>query len=257
MGQIRKGFRGIVKIDGNILLRVNTVDIQRRQDAIPYLPTYAGKRLHRIWRRGVGSIAGSISFPLTEGKIDGLVELVDDMTEFDMEINYYSGQSKLYTGCIIGNLSFTCSAGEVVTGQMNISATGVSDAIRTVGYTKGEKIVTWDKSNIQFSSAYIDELLTGFTYNIDNGLKTIYTQKQLMPSHINPAIQNVNGNFEFYDFVLPVVGSAEHELGFKEVQFTIDTWTTKHDVVLNPTESNPLSANVIISSVEWTRSDDF
>ena len=257
MGQLRKGFRGIVKIDGDILLRVSTVDIQRRQEAIPFLPTYAGTQLRRIWRRGTGKIAGSISFPLTKDKAHLLVPYAVDRTEFYMEVNYYGGQSKLYTGCVVENMSFTCTAGEVVTVQMNISATGVEDVTRTLGYTKGEKLVTWDKCVVDFSSAYSDSILEGFTYNIDNDIKTIHTQKQLLPTFLNPAIQNVSGKFEFYDFELPEVGTLEYSLGFKQVQFAIDTWSTTHDIVFDPTEANPLSADTIMSTVSWARTDDF
>jgi len=257
MGQLRKGFRGIVKIDGSILLRVSSVDIQRRQEALPFLPTYAGTQLRRIWRRGTGEVTGSISFPLTQDKAHLLVGYATERTEFYMEVNYYSGQSKLYTGCIINSMSFNCTAGEVVSVQMNISATGVENVDRTLGYTKGEKLVTWDKCRIAFSSAYPDDILQSFSYNIDNEVKTIHTQKQLLPTFLNPAIQNVSGTFGFYDFVLPEVSTLENGLGFKEVEFEIDTWNTTHDIVFNPTEANPLSADVIVSTVSWSRTDDF
>jgi len=257
MGQLRKGFRGIVQIDGNISLRVSTVDLQRRQEAIPFLPTYAGTQLRRIWRRGTGQIVGSISFPLTENKAHLLVPYAVERTAFEMEVNYFAGQSKLYTGCVANSMSFTCTAGEVVAVQMNIAATGVTDVTRTLSYTKGEKLVTWDKCRLSFTSAYSESILQGFTYNIDNDVKTIHTQKQLLPTFLNPAIQNVSGKFEFYDFELPEAGTLEYSLGFKQVEFAIDTWNTTHYIVFDPTESNPLSSDTIMSTVSWARTDDF
>lgn len=257
MGQLRKGFRGVVEIDGNLLLRVASVDIQRRQEAEPFLPTYAGTELRRIWRRGTGTVAGSISFPLTEDKADRIATLAIDRTEFEMVVYYYSGQAKRYDGCVVNTLTFSCSAGEVVSVNMNIVANEIESVSRSQGYTKGEKLVTWDKCVVDFSSAYEDSILESFTYNIDNAIKTIHTQKQLLPTFLNPAIQNVNGTFEFYDFELPQVDVQPYGLGFKEVRFEIDTWSTTHDIVFDPTEANPLSAGTIVSSVSWKRTDDF
>lgn len=257
MGQLRKGFRGIVEIDGRILLRVSNIDIQRRQEALPFLPTYAGTQIRRIWRRAPGTVAGSISFPLTEGKADDLAEYAVDRTEFEMIIYYYDGRSKRYDGCLLNGLSFSCSAGEVVSVTMNIVANEIETGNRTQTYTKGEKLVTWDKCLVDFSSAYENSILQAFTYNIENDVKTIHTQKQLLPTFLNPAIQDVTGTFEFYDYELPEVGVDTYSLGFKQVRFEIDDWTTTHDIVFDPTEANPLSADTIISSVMWKRTDDF
>jgi len=257
MGQLRKGFRGIVQIDDDILLRVSTVDIQRRQEAIPFLPTYAGTELRRIWRRGTGTIGGSISFPLTENKAHLLAAYAIERTEFEMVVHYYGGQAKFYEGCVVNSMSFSCNAGDVVSVQMNISATTIDSVNRTQTYTKGEKLVTWDKCIVDFSSAYEDSILQAFTYNIDNDIKTIHTQKRLLPTFLNPAIQDVTGNFEFYDFELPEAGVLPYSLGFKQVRFAIDTWTTTHNIVFDPIEANPLSADTVVSTVAWKRADDF
>jgi hypothetical protein len=261
--RIRPGFRGIVRFNSSFSIRVTSADIQVRQEAQAFLGTVGGKDLKRIWHRGTGDIAGTLSFPLTEGHAQALYDLARDQEEFYIDLRYYGSKTRRFLGCKVQELSFTCAAGEIVQVAMNIVAKERREKVRSITYTKGEKLVTWDKCDVRFPPTVVtlaDEALQGFTYKINNGLKSIKTAAGLFPKIINPAIQDVSGQFQFYnsdDLVVPPAGAYEYGLPFKEVDFIIEELEIEHDVVIHPSETIPLVPTAVISTLSWTRSDDF
>jgi hypothetical protein len=237
--------------------------MQLRQEAQPFLGTVGGKDLKRIWHRGTGDITGTLTFPLTQGKAQALYNLSRNQEEFYLDLRYYGSKTRRFLGCKVQEISFACTAGEIVQVAMNITAKGRREKSRTLTYTKGEKLVTWDKCNVIFPATAFslsNEALQGFTYKINNGLKTIKTAASLFPKILNPAIQDVSGQFQFYnagDLVVPPDGPYEHGLSFKEVDFIIEELEIEHDVVFHPSEMIPLVPTAVISTISWTRSDDF
>jgi len=203
----------------------------------------------------------TIAFPVTEGLAKYLYDLAYDQVEFYIDANYYGSKSRRAIGCKIDNLSFTCEAGSVVQGSMSIIAKSVSEKKVTHTYTKGEKLLTWDKSSVTFiGNPYPENEVQSFTYNVSNGIKTIKTAGSLDPTILTTAIQDINGQIEFYnynDLGLPLKGDKFYDLGFNDMIFRIGKLTIRHNAVFNPAESAPLTPGPVITMVTWVRSDDF
>ena len=269
--RIRPGFRGIVRINGEKFIRVSNADISLRQDAIPFLPSYAGVQLRRIWHIGTGDVTSSLSIPLCQDSAAFLYSLASTRTEFFMDLYYYGGsepgvtaQDRRILGCVINELTFDCKAGEVASVSVSIVGKEITKPAYKFSYTKGQKLVTWDRCQVRFptyADTYIDEAMQSFTYTISNDLKTIKTAASVLPKVINPAIQDVRGSFAFYnskDIVLPLRSDLPFGLAFRDgVRWLIDDLEIEHSVVFHPTQSVPLTPAAIVSMVNWTRSDSF
>ena len=215
--------------------------------------------------QGTGDVTISISAPVVEYLFSNLYPLAAEIKEFDMEITYYDGAGRSATGCYIDNFSFQCDAGEVAQINLSIVAKTVDDfSALPRSYTKGEKLLTWDKCNVEFpeDDLYLNNYVQSFTYNISNGIKSIKTADSLLPSALTKSIQDVNGQISLFDIAFPLTGSRENELGFSDLRFVIGSTTgvnsvLRHNVVFNPTQNIPLVPGPIVSVVTWTRSDDF
>jgi len=258
---LKQGFRGIVRIDGSRYVRVTSADIQVRQEAQTFLPTYGGRRLKRIWHRGTGDITGTLSLMLCENDAEWLYGLADEQEEFYMDLHYYGSKDRRFLGCKIQELTFNCAAGEIVAVTVNVVAKDVGPRVRSLEFTKGQKLVTWDKCDVRFPiPTFFGDDLQSFTYTVNNGLKSIKTAAGLFPKILNPAIQEVSGQFQFYnkdDIVIPPDGAYEYGLGFRNVRFRIDDLELEHDVVFHPNQIIPLVPASLISTISWSRSDDF
>lgn len=273
MSRINQGFRGIAYInntdDAEVdakHFRVSSIDIQKKQEAQQFLPAVGGKGLKRIWFRGTSDTSVTISMPLAEGMAEYFYNLAYNQKEFYIDANYYGRKTRRAIGCKIDNLAFSCNAGEIVQVSITMIAKNVIERSSARTYTKGEKLVTWDKSSVRITAntfpflEYTRNDIQGFTYNISNGIKTIKTAASLDPNVLTTAIQDVSGQIQFYNYIdlgLPLPGDEAYDLAFREVNFKIDDLSVTHDIVFNPTENIPLSPGPIISVVSWTRSDDF
>jgi hypothetical protein len=264
MPKIVQGFRGTVKLSyegDSFYFRVSNIDIALKQDAQSFLPVYGGSDLKRIWHMGTGDVSINVNLPIVEDLFGKLYPLAVDCTEFDIEITYYGQEGRKATGCIIDSFSLTCDAGEVANLNISMVAKSVEVFTDTFGrsYTKGEKLLTWDKCGITFigEELYLNNYIQSFSYNIINGIKAIKTAEGLLPSILTRAIQDVSGQIQFYDIAFPHRGTKEYELGFNDLVFNINNTSIQHNVVFNPTENVPLVPGPVLSVVTWSKSDDF
>jgi len=254
--------------------RVSNIDIALKQDAQPFLPVYGGTGLKRMWHIGTGDVSVNFNMPLSQDRMGDIFRLASQVLEFDIEITYYYDRvGRRVTGCIVDSMSVNCEAGSIV--NVSVSAVGklvepfTSDEnLAPRSYTKGVKLVTWDKCVITFprpgnedGNLYLDEKIQSFSYNITNGLKSIKTAEGLFPRFITNGIQDVSGQIQFYDIVYPHRGDKvganlpPYQLGFNSMSVKIDDLSVEHGVVFNPTQSIPLTSGVVVSAVTWTRSD--
>jgi hypothetical protein len=195
-------------------------------------------------------------------KLDALTRVAES---FDLELYYFSGTANKYTGCKLNNLSFDCIAGEVATANLSIVCETIEkiedlSTISRTSHTKGRKLITWDKTNVIFPSGVLtNEQISSFKYTIDNQIKAIKTQKSLLPTDQNEGVQDITGSFSIYNFVLPPGPdvSEPHGLGIEELTFKIDDLTITHKVGFHPSQRNPLTPDTVISTINWTKLDDF
>jgi hypothetical protein len=272
---LRKGFRGVAifTIGANSKkIRFANADVPVSQEAVTYAPAIPGRQLRRITRRGTADLDGSMSLPLTEGKAEYLYDLCSEQTTFKLELHYYSGVTRKYEGCQINTMRFQVVAGEVVNVNIGFKCETVSTTTDDYTFTKGEKLVTWDKCSWTFLTGYqaggadqwgkielADEQLSAFEYVIDNDIKTIKTNKSLFPTAQNPAVQNVTGNLSVYNFVIPdeLPVNRENGLIIPKIRMRIDDLEIEHQVALYPANNNPLTPETIVSTILWVRVDDF
>jgi len=259
---VKPGFRGIARIDGSEYFRFSSADVQVKREAQSFLPAYGGVDLKRIWATGTADVAGSISFPLTEGRANYFYTLAKYQQEFYLDLHYFDSQDRRALGCKVDSMQFEVTAGEIVNCNLSLIAKGVESRSRSLSYTKGEKLVTWDKCFVRFLGTVPldDETMQSFSYNITNGIKTIKTASSLYPRSLPVSIQDVSGRMQFYNFedlVRPLVSTEANGLGFNETRFVIDDMDVEHDIVFHPTESIPLTPSAVISILPWTRVDDF
>ncbi len=261
---ITPGFRGTVKIipvdSTGFFLRVSSVNIQKNQEAEPFLPVYGGTGLRRIWHIGTADILVDIDFPLTEDLFEKVLPLANEITEFDVEITYYNGAGRSATNCFVDNMSINCIAGEVAKVSMSILAKESSELSYGTNryFTKGEKLLTWDKCDVEFSQyGLYDNSVQAFTYDIANNLVSVKTAASLTPSIINNGIQNITGDIILFDVAYPHLGDEDYELGFTDLVFHFDDESIRHNVVFDPNENVPLNPNAIISTISWSKSDPF
>lgn len=265
---ILPGFTGLARfyrtgLDSfDFYIRFQSARLERQQKVEVYLPVYAGRDLRQIIRTSTVDHVGSISGPLTEGHANQLYEMArfDKERLFDMELWYYSdfsnNNAKRVTNSFVSSLSFKCVAGEVVSFNMDFLAELAIDYEGSdIEYTLGEKLVTWDKTGI--IGAYDTDLISGFTYEINNAPVTIKTGKGIEPRDINPTIQEVRGDITVYNLRRPYIGTDTYELGVRTVNFHIDDWSDEHKVVFDPREDVPLDPGPVIARISWLRVDDF
>jgi len=160
---IKPGFRGYAEIAGTThRLRFNTCGLNATQD-VEAPDLVMGDDTHNAWAYGKIDVAGSTSGPVTESTgtfIDALEANLHEEDGVTINIKYYEGYTRAFSGCRLNSFTFNVSAGEVV--NFSIDIIGVKredvDPPDMLGFTKGEKLVTWDKSSIRVaSSLHLDE----------------------------------------------------------------------------------------------------
>jgi hypothetical protein len=159
---IKPGFRGYAEIDGQtprVRIRFNSCSLNATQD-IEAPDMVMGDDTHDAWAYGKIEVAGTISGPVTESTgtfIDILEANITDGVQIN--VKYFEGYTRAFTGCRLNSFTFNVSAGEVVNYSLDII--GVrredTDPPDMVGFTKGEKLVTWDKASFRVGSLKFDE----------------------------------------------------------------------------------------------------
>jgi len=150
---IKPGFRGFAEIDGSsppARLRFNSCTLNAEQ-GIEAPDMVMGDDTHDAWAFGKIEVQGSISGPCTESTgrfLDLLDEALVDGTQIN--VKYYDGYTRAFTGCRLNSYTFNVAAGEVVTFTADIIGERVADASPVMlSYTKGEKLITWDKASLR------------------------------------------------------------------------------------------------------------
>jgi len=151
---VKPGFRGYAEIAGTsspMRIRFNGCTLNAEQQ-IEAPDMVMGDDTHNAWAFGKIEVAGSINGPVTESTGD-FIDVLESNFEDGVTINvkYYDGYTRAFEGCRLNSFSFNVSAGEVVNFTLEIVGTKRSNTNpdMTDGFTKSEKLVTWDKSSIR------------------------------------------------------------------------------------------------------------
>jgi hypothetical protein len=152
---IKQGFRGyaeIADIVGDpVRIRFNTCSLNAEQQ-IEAPDLVMGDDTHNAWAFGKIEVQGSISGPVTESTgtfIDTLESNFEDGVTIN--VKYYDGYTRAFAGCRLNQFTFNVTAGDIV--QYNLDVIGTKrlddDPTDMDGFTKSEKLVTWDKSSFR------------------------------------------------------------------------------------------------------------
>jgi len=160
---IKPGFRGYAEIHDATprkRLRFNTCSLNAVQE-IEAPDMVMGDDTHDAWAYGKIEVGGTISGPVTESTgqfIDELEANLEDGVQIDVKY-YDSTFTRGFTGCRLNSFTFNVSAGEVVNFSLDIIGVRKLDTgpVMTTGFTKGEKLVTWDKASIRIGSLKTDD----------------------------------------------------------------------------------------------------
>jgi hypothetical protein len=183
---IRPGFRGFAEINtSGELLRFASCSLNASQD-VEAPDLVMGDETHNAWAYGKIDVAGTISGPVTES-LGAFLLAIDAQTGtasgVQINVKYYDGYDRSFTGCQLQSFSFTVTAGEVVQFNLNI----IGETVDTTGttsvptFTKGEKLVTWDKAVLRAKGLQLDETfsfsglsaitgLQSFTFEANNNI---------------------------------------------------------------------------------------
>jgi len=161
MSIIKPGFRGYAEISGtDYKVRFSSFSVNANQD-VEAPEMVMGDDTHDAWAYGKIDVNGSISGPVTESTgffLDALeANLVSD-TGVTINVKYYDGYTRTFTGVRLNQYTFNVNAGEVA--QFTVDLIGVTvepGPIDMQGYTKGEKLVTWDKASIRIGAIHTDD----------------------------------------------------------------------------------------------------
>ena len=269
-----KGFTGLATIDrtgsSDLSFRFGDSAITVTQDQTNYTPVFGGSGLRRIFRPNVGEIGGRIGGPLTENIVDELYDISTSGEIFDLILMYYrnsgpgsTSSSRRYTGCVVDSFTLECRAGEIVQFSLDLKARDheTLDYYMPAGASDTSKLVTWDKCSIAgaypLGSGYY---MSSFNYVINNNLVTIRTAAGIRPYAINQAVQNVHGNIVLYGKNRPYFESGasnRYSLAMRSMTFSVEDLSVTHKGAFHWTEDNPLTPEVVVSTIHWTRADDF
>ena len=163
MAVINPGFRGFAQIDGtDQYLRFNTCSLNAVQ-AIEAPDMVMGDQTHDAWAYGKIEVGGTISGPCTES-VGPFIETLDQAidTGVQIDVKYYDGYFRAFTGCRLNSYTFNVSAGEVIQYSLEIigltrSDTDPSASMPASGLTFGEKLVTWDKASFRLGTLTNDD----------------------------------------------------------------------------------------------------
>ena len=262
-----KGFRGLARIRRSsgafLYFRFTNADIGLSQDVNVYLPSYGGSGLYRIISPKVGDITGRISLLLCEGLANDLYTIASNSELVDIELSYRDGSSKYFTGAKLNQLGFSCKAGEIVQVSIDLLARTQTPGTTTLSWLGTNKLITWDKATFQNvlipAYGYQDVEAQSFTYNIENNIVVNRTASSLLPFDLRDGIQKVSGNVVWFD----VTNAQRETLSYKvnsiaitNSTFSIDDFTVTHKISHHWTYRVPLSPELLVTTLEWTRADN-
>lgn len=257
-----KGFRGLARITrkagGYFIFRFTNADVGLSQDVNTFLPSYGGEGLYRIISPKVGDITGRMSLILGEGQAQTFYDIAKDIEEITLELMYRDGSSRKFTKAKLNQLSFSCKAGEMVQVNADLIAQTEEATAIDIKWKDPNKLVTWDKAGF-------DNVLTteygaqSFTYVIENNLVVNRTAKSLFPFDITSGIQKIGGEIVWLDRMYPekeTASSKKNAIKVTSSKFWIDNFSITHDIAQHWSYRTPLSSDLIVTTLEWTKVKD-
>jgi len=264
-----KGFTGIGKITRTghspspVYFRFVNADVALTQGVNFFLPSYGNSDDHENLRRIVapttGDVAGRISLILAENMADIWYQLAYTAEEFLLELYFGNKRKRSFANTKIESLTFDCRGGELVSVNFDTVSKSYVQEESDISYIStfgkyNQKLVDWTKVGMDGFKPSIDIL--SFSYTIKNNLLSIKTAQSLLPSHINRAIQEVSGNITLVDVMLPDYATDPYEIKVNEITFRVeDVLSVTHDIVNHWSYRTPLSADMIMTTLDWTRVD--
>jgi hypothetical protein len=258
-----KGFKGICVVTrptgtpSSLTFRFTNADFSVDQGVNFFTPSYGGKDLRRIVSPNTGNITGRIALILCQGYANFLYDIAYNAKEISFDLYYRDGKKRTFTGCKVESLTFACKAGEFVQASLDVIAKNHSESSGNKTYTLTEKIVDWTKSSI--TGIFTSDDKASFNYNIKNNLVVIKTGQGLFPHRINQGIQEVSGDISIYEARLPMYSNSPNTFSIfvptTTVTFAIDNWSASHYIVNHWSYRTPLSPEMVITTLDWTRVD--
>lgn len=210
------GYVGYASLDGTVV-RITSSSLNPVQ-AINAPDLVQGEYNKRAWNYGAIETGGNITGPLGENTSLTLAQYSWDRTDdgdalensIDVDIYYYkhSGNTgRKFASCQVNSFALSITAGDVATFTvdfMGTQVTAISGATFTNSTLPCEKLVTWDKCGVSFSStggvASLPDEVQAWTMNINNNLKRIQRigQPNLFPVEILAGIRDITGTMAIY-----------------------------------------------------------
>ena len=244
--EINPGYMGIADVGGVGEVRFDSSSVNARQE-IEAPDLIMGDYDHDAYVYGKIDVSGSISGPMTEtfiradGSLISLWEWGTDRDEntgqlvntSDIDITYYNGRSRNFTGMEASSLGFSCASGDIAqfsidvigrsAGDWGTNAGGALNPQAPAGSALNEKLITWDEVDISGTGA--DEHIVSFEFSVNNNCMPIYTAgtnlgvggladgiSPLLVNDIRVGMQTVTGSVTFYNDEGPLDTFVEEQV---------------------------------------------
>jgi len=154
-----------------------------------------------FWRPGTKICTGSFTFPATVFNLQKTFDLARNGDEFKLTFHYACDDvARVFDKCRVNNFTFTSTAGEVVTVQVDVMGRYIEEGTGTLRYDTPEKLITWDQVEITTDSTNPVQM---FTFSVNNNCIPIYTtggnvNRELFPKYIRVGMQEVTGSVVYY-----------------------------------------------------------
>lgn len=196
-----------------------------------------------LWRPSTISYEGSISFPVMDdascgGASNVNLEKVFDLAKygdtFDTILTYNCLTGRKFTNCKINTLGLSVTSGDIVQVTLQIIATGLEEPEGDYNqFQDSQKLVTWDKVNINGSGEGIDfENMQAFSLDINNNINTIYTHESLAPKELRVGMQEVGGTLTLYNE--NGISFIPKDATSKSMTLTVSDFSTPINCVFKP-----------------------
>jgi hypothetical protein len=154
-----------------------------------------------FWRPGVKICSGGFSFPATVANLQKVYDLARTGDDFTLKFTYACDDvQRTFFNCKINSFSFSVSAGEVATIQVDVMGRNMTEDTGSNNYDGSEKLLTWDAINITSNSVHPVQL---FNFTVNNSVMPIYTAGDnkdllLFPQALRVGMQQVTGTIVYY-----------------------------------------------------------
>ncbi|MFA7219546.1 MAG: phage tail tube protein [Synergistaceae bacterium] len=281
IGNVKAGYMGIADIDGQ-KIRCTEFSVNPKQEPLFYdhivglrdsTPDVDGGVFQGkadigalnaqkiIWRPGVKTFQGGMSFPLTDLSGASLFNYARTGSNFILSFQYDCNEiGRTYSFCKINSYTFSVSAGDICNVQVDIMAIECVEQIIESVYEEVEKLVTWDDVKLDA----LGTPASSFTFTINNNCKPIYTagvneERKLSPAKIRVGMQEITGSMTFYN--------KERDLSFMDsitdpttISLAAGPLETELNVIFKPIEisgrSGPVLSTLAFVGVDHALGDD-